>query len=125
MAVPSDDRFRRSTTACHRFDTLVNGPGETPPTSARLRQNLPHGSHGYRAHHGDDPVTKEDAEDVRRLAEQFLNVLYVVPAIAQSAKRPQKRGKKLAPMLCSRCAGTRCHRLPRHRAGSTPRGRLP
>lgn len=43
------------------------------------------------AHPGKDPVTKEDAEDVLNLAEQFLHVVFVTPAIAKARKAA--RGK--------------------------------
>lgn len=43
------------------------------------------------AHPGGEPVTKEDAEEVLELAEQFLHVLYVAPAIAKKLR--QKKGK--------------------------------
>lgn len=43
------------------------------------------------AHPGRDPVTKEDAEDCLKLAEQFLHVIFVAPAIANA--RREKRGK--------------------------------
>jgi len=43
------------------------------------------------AHPGNEEVSKEDAEDILKLAEQFLNVIYVTPAIALEMKR--KRGK--------------------------------
>jgi hypothetical protein len=43
------------------------------------------------AHPGSDEVTKEDSEDILKLAEQFLNVIYVAPAIAQ--ERRKKIGK--------------------------------
>jgi len=43
------------------------------------------------AHPNKDQVTKEDAEDILKLAEQFLHVIYVAPAIAQEQKR--KKGK--------------------------------
>ena len=43
------------------------------------------------AHPNKDPVTKDDAEAVLNLAEQFLNVIYVTPALAQATR--QKRGK--------------------------------
>lgn len=41
------------------------------------------------AHPNKDEVTKEDPEDVLHLAEQFLHVLYVTPALfaAQKMKR--------------------------------------
>ena len=44
------------------------------------------------AHPNGTPVTKEDAEDVLHLAEQFLHVLYVAPALAAGIK--QRLGKK-------------------------------
>ena len=44
------------------------------------------------AHPNGVPVTKEDAEDVLHLAEQFLHVLYVAPALAASIKK--RLGKK-------------------------------
>ena len=44
------------------------------------------------AHPNKDSVEKEDAEDILSLAEQFLQVLYVAPAIALSRKTI--RGKK-------------------------------
>lgn len=43
------------------------------------------------AHPGKDLVTKEDAEDVLKLAEQFLHVIFVTPAIAKA--RRAARGK--------------------------------
>lgn len=39
------------------------------------------------AHPTGSPVTKDDAEDVLHLAEQFLHVLYVAPALAAGIKR--------------------------------------
>ena len=43
------------------------------------------------AHPDKQAVTKEDAEDILHLAEQFLNVIYVAPAIAK--EQLTKRGK--------------------------------
>ena len=43
------------------------------------------------AHPNKDPVAKDDAEAVLSLAEQFLNVIYVTPALALATR--QKRGK--------------------------------
>ncbi|HIP21918.1 MAG TPA: DUF4145 domain-containing protein [Candidatus Pacebacteria bacterium] len=43
------------------------------------------------AHPGNDNVTRDDAEDILKLAEQFLHVLYVTPALAKARKK--KRGK--------------------------------
>ncbi|MCL4504209.1 MAG: DUF4145 domain-containing protein [Deltaproteobacteria bacterium] len=43
------------------------------------------------AHPDKLPVVKEDAEDILHLAEQFLHVIYVAPAIA--LERRTKRGK--------------------------------
>ena len=43
------------------------------------------------AHPGKDPVTQEDAADVLKLAEQFLHVIFVTPAIAKA--RRTARGK--------------------------------
>jgi hypothetical protein len=43
------------------------------------------------AHPGGQAVTKEDAEDTLKLAEQFLHILFVTPALAK-ARRTQ-RGK--------------------------------
>ena len=43
------------------------------------------------AHPGGEPVTQEDAEHVLKLAEQFLHVLYVTPAIAKQLRT--KKGK--------------------------------
>lgn len=43
------------------------------------------------AHVGKDAITKDDAEDVLKLAEQFLHVIFVTPAIAKS--RRTARGK--------------------------------
>lgn len=43
------------------------------------------------AHPGKGPVTKEDAEDCLKLAEQFLHVIYVTPSIAKARKAA--RGK--------------------------------
>jgi Domain of unknown function (DUF4145) len=39
------------------------------------------------AHPNGAPVTKDDAEDVLHLAEQFLHVLYVAPALAAGIKK--------------------------------------
>lgn len=44
------------------------------------------------AHPNGVPVTKDDAEDVLHLAEQFLHVLYVAPALAAGIKK--RLGKK-------------------------------
>ena len=44
------------------------------------------------AHPNGTPVTKDDAEDVLHLAEQFLHVLYVTPALAAGIKK--RLGKK-------------------------------
>jgi len=38
------------------------------------------------AHPNKDDVTKEDAEDCLKLAEQFVHVIFVTPAIAQSRR---------------------------------------
>lgn len=38
------------------------------------------------AHPGGNPVSKEDAEEVLKLAEQFLLILYVAPAIAKQLR---------------------------------------
>lgn len=43
------------------------------------------------AHPGEDPVTKKDAEDCLKLAEQFLHVIFVTPAIAKALRTA--RGK--------------------------------
>jgi hypothetical protein len=43
------------------------------------------------AHPGGQAVTREDAEDILKLAEQFLHVIYVAPAIAKA--RRKERGK--------------------------------
>lgn len=43
------------------------------------------------AHPGGQPVAREDAEAVLRLAEQFLHVLYVAPAMAKKLR--EKKGK--------------------------------
>jgi HEPN domain-containing protein len=43
------------------------------------------------AHVNKDPVTKEDADDCLQLAEQFLHVVYVTPAIAKAQRTA--RGK--------------------------------
>lgn len=43
------------------------------------------------AHPGKDPVTKEDAEDVLKLAEQFLHVIFVTPAIAKARRTARGR----------------------------------
>lgn len=43
------------------------------------------------AHPGGQPVTREDAEEVLMLAEQFLHVLYVAPAMAKKLRT--KKGK--------------------------------
>ena len=43
------------------------------------------------AHPNKEPVGKDDAEAVLKLAEQFLNVIYVTPALAQATN--EKRGK--------------------------------
>jgi len=43
------------------------------------------------AHPGGEPVTREDAEQVLKLAEQFLHVLYVAPAMAKQIRT--KKGK--------------------------------
>jgi hypothetical protein len=43
------------------------------------------------AHPNKDQVKKEDAEDILKLAEQFLHVIYVAPAIAQGLRI--KKGK--------------------------------
>lgn len=43
------------------------------------------------AHPTGSPVTQDDAEDVLHLAEQFLHVLYVAPALAAGIKK--RRGK--------------------------------
>jgi hypothetical protein len=45
--------------------------------------------------HPSDEVSNDDAEDILELAEQFLQVLYVAPAIA--AERRQQRAAKKAP----------------------------
>jgi hypothetical protein len=43
------------------------------------------------AHPGKDPVLNEDAQDVLKLAEQFLHVIFVTPALAKARKTA--RGK--------------------------------
>ena len=43
------------------------------------------------AHPGGDPVTAEDADAILKLAEQFLYVVYVAPAIAKAVRT--KKGK--------------------------------
>jgi hypothetical protein len=43
------------------------------------------------AHPNKDQVAKEDAEDVLELAEQFLHVIFVTPALAKARKAA--RGK--------------------------------
>ncbi len=43
------------------------------------------------AHPGGQPVTREDAEEVLKLAEQFVHVLYVAPALAKKLRT--KKGK--------------------------------
>ncbi|MBI1850846.1 MAG: DUF4145 domain-containing protein [Planctomycetes bacterium] len=43
------------------------------------------------AHPGGDAVTREDAEDILRLAEQFLHVLYVAPSIAKALRAKKKK----------------------------------
>jgi hypothetical protein len=43
------------------------------------------------AHPGGEPVSREDAEQVLKLAEQFLHVLYVAPAMAKQLRT--KKGK--------------------------------
>lgn len=45
--------------------------------------------------HPKDRVTKEEAEDILELAEQFLTVLYVTPALAKERrkKREAKKGE--------------------------------
>jgi hypothetical protein len=45
------------------------------------------------AHPASAEVTKHDAEDILKLAEQFLHVIYVAPAIAKELAT--KKGKKL------------------------------
>lgn len=47
---------------------------------------------GNDAAHPDSPeVTRDDAEDILKLAEQFLHVLYVAPAIAEERMSKRKR----------------------------------
>ena len=43
------------------------------------------------AHPDKNEVTKEDAEDILQLAEQFMHVIYVAPAIAKEQRK--RRGK--------------------------------
>lgn len=43
------------------------------------------------AHPNKDIVTKEDADDILKLAEQFLHVIYVAPAIAREQKLKKGR----------------------------------
>jgi len=43
------------------------------------------------AHPNVNQVTKEDAEDCLKLAEQFLHVLFVTPAIAQARKAKREK----------------------------------
>lgn len=55
---------------------------------------------GNDAAHPDSPkVEKEDAKDVLKLAEQFLHVVYVAPAIAQElrTKRQKAKARKKSP----------------------------
>lgn len=42
------------------------------------------------AHPNGDEVRKEDSEDILKLAEQFLHVLYVAPAIAMERRKIKK-----------------------------------
>lgn len=43
------------------------------------------------AHVNKDPVTKEDANDCLQLAEQFLHVVYVTPAIAKAQRAARNK----------------------------------
>lgn len=43
------------------------------------------------AHPGSDIVTAEDADAILKLAEQFLHVVYVAPAIAKSLRTQKKK----------------------------------
>jgi hypothetical protein len=43
------------------------------------------------SHSKSQELTKEDAEDILKLAEQFMSVIYVAPAIANEQRK--KRGK--------------------------------
>ena len=43
------------------------------------------------AHPGTEKVTQEGAEDILKLAEQFLHVIYVTPAIAKERKAKRKK----------------------------------
>jgi len=41
----------------------------------------------------DKPVTKEDAEDILQLVEQFVKVLYIAPAIAEERRKLREKSK--------------------------------
>ena len=41
----------------------------------------------------DEVVSKEDAEDIIQLLEQFIEVLYITPALAQDRKTKREQGK--------------------------------
>lgn len=62
-----------------------------------ITQDLRDWAHGVRwigndsAHPGGNAVTKEDAEDILNLAEQFMTVLYVAPAIAGEQKKKRRK----------------------------------
>lgn len=43
------------------------------------------------AHPGKDPVTKEDAEDCLKLAEQFLHVIFVASAVAKARRAARNK----------------------------------
>lgn len=43
------------------------------------------------AHPGKDPVTKEDAEDCLKLAEQFLHVIFVASAVAKARRSARNK----------------------------------
>ena len=45
------------------------------------------------AHPGSEEVKKEDAEDILKLAEQFVHVVYVTPAIAKYRKTKRRKEK--------------------------------
>ena len=43
------------------------------------------------AHPGKDPVKIEDAEDCLKLAEQFLHVIFVTPAVAKARRTARNK----------------------------------
>lgn len=43
------------------------------------------------AHPGSDPISQKDADEVLKLTEQFLHVLYVTPAIAKQLRTRKKK----------------------------------